>query len=158
MDIGCYPINTSRFVLESEPNRVLGQMFFDPDFNVDRLASVILDFGSVQSSFVCGTQHVPYQRMHFFCTKGRVEIEIPFNAPPDRPCRIFVCRGDLDPEVRTLPVCDQYTIQGDLFSRAIRGEIDQALPIEDSVCNMAVIDAVFRSAETSNWVDPQHLV
>jgi predicted dehydrogenase len=160
MDIGCYPITTSRFVTGREPDRVVGLIERDPTFKVDILASAILDFGDVQSSFVCSTQMVPYQRMHFFGTKGRIEIEIPFNAPPDRPCRIMVSEGDLfghDLEIFELPVCDQYTIQGDRFSEAIRTGSPVAVSLENSILNMAVIDALFKSGETGNWEVPARL-
>lgn len=157
LDIGCYPITTSRFVLDAEPARVFGVLDWDPDFKTDRLASAILDFGDVQSSFVCGTQHVAYQRMHFFGTEGRVEIEIPFNAPPDRPCRIFVAHGNLfgeDIEMIEMPVCDQYTLQGDIFSRCIQEEMDPPVTLEDAVGNMAVIEALFRSSRSGKWEIP----
>jgi predicted dehydrogenase len=121
----------------------------DPQMQTDRLSSALLDFPSGQAVFTCSTQLVPYQRMHFFGTRGRIEIEIPFNAPPDRACRIF-----LDDQIETLPVCDQYTIQGDLFSRAIRGEGEVPVPLADAVCNMAVIDALFRSAQSGLWETP----
>jgi predicted dehydrogenase len=130
----------------------------DPDMHIDRLASGILDFPSGPSALTCGTQLVPYQRMHFFGTKGRIEIEIPFNAPPDRPCRIFVDDGsDLfgaGIQTEALPICDQYTIQGDVFSQAIRGEGEVPVPLDDAVRNMAVIDALFRSAESGAWETP----
>ncbi len=90
MDIGCYPITMSRFIFGEEPVRVVGTLERDPDFGTDRLASVILEFSSGQSIFTCGTQAAYFQRMHFLGTSGRVEIEIPWNAPNDRPCRIFV--------------------------------------------------------------------
>ncbi len=157
MDIGCYPIVTSRFVLGREPKRVFGVLEMDPEFNVDRLASGILDYGDVQSSFACSTQMVAHQRMLFFGTTKKVEVEIPFNAPPDRPCRLFVSGGDLfgeDVETIELPVCNQYTIQGDLFSSCIRGERNPPMTLEDSVQNMAVIDALFRSAESGQWEKP----
>lgn len=159
LDIGCYPINTSRFMFGAEPTRVLGLLERDPDFKTDRLASVILDFPAGQSIFTCSTQLVYYQRMQFLGTKGRIEIEIPFNAPNDRPCRIFVDDGrDVfggGVQIESLPVCDQYTIQGDIFSRAIRGDGDVPVPLEDAVRNMAVIDAVFRSAESGRWERPK---
>lgn len=154
LDIGCYPIHTSRFVTGREPQRVFGLMEDDPDFQVDRLCSVILDFGDVQSSFVCGTQMVAYQRMHFFGTEGRIEIEIPFNAPPDRPCRVLIARGDLfgrDLEVHELPVCNQYTIQGDLFSRCILEDTEPVVSLEDSIRNMEILDAVVVSARRGCW-------
>jgi predicted dehydrogenase len=155
MDIGCYPINTSRFIFGEEPRRVVSLVERDPDMGIDRLASAILDFPSGQAIFTCSTQLVPYQRMQFFGTAGRIEVEIPFNAPPDRPCRIFVDDGsDLfgaGIRTETFPVCDQYTIQGDRFSQVIRGQGDVPVPMLDAIRNMAVIDALFRSAESGNW-------
>ena len=154
-DIGCYPINTSRFIFGEEPRRVMSLVERDPDMHIDRLASALLDYPSGQAVFTCGTQLVPYQRMQLFGTAGRIEIEIPFNAPPDRPCRIFVDDGsDLfgaGIETVTFPVCDQYTIQGDLFSRAVRGQGEVPVSIDDAVRNMAVIDALFRSEKSGRW-------
>lgn len=158
MDIGCYPITLARFVFDAEPRRCLGLVERDPQTDVDRLTSAILDFAAGQATFTCSTQLVPYQRMYFFGTRGRIEVEIPFNAPFDRPTRIFVDDGsDLSGgSVKTLefPICNQYTIQCDLFSRAVRGESPQPIPLEDALHNMAVIDALFRSAETGRWETP----
>jgi predicted dehydrogenase len=158
-DIGCYPINTSRFMFGEELRRVMALVERDPEMDTDRLTSGMLDFPSGQAVFTCSTQLVPYQRMQFFGTRGRIEIEIPFNAPPDRPCRIFVDDGsDLfgaGIQTETFPVCDQYTIQGDLFSQAIRGQGEVPVPIDDAVRNMAAIDALFRSAASGRWETPQ---
>ncbi len=155
MDIGCYPITTSRFVFQQEPTKVLGLIERDPQMGTDRLTSAILEFPSGRATFTSGTQLVPYQRMHFFGTKGRIEVEVPFNAPIDRPCRIFIDTGsDLfggGIETETIPACDQYTIQGDLFSRAIRENTEVPVTLEHAVQNMAVIEAIFRSARTGNW-------
>ncbi len=159
MDIGCYPINTSRFVFGEEPSRVSGIIEKDPEMRIDRLTSAILDFPSGQSIFTCSTQLVSYQRMQFLGTKGRIEIEIPFNAPIDRPCRIFiddgrdVFGGGITTE--TFPMCDQYTIQADAFSRAVREGTEVPVPLEDAIKNMAVIEAIFRSAESGKWETPQ---
>lgn len=157
-DIGCYPITTSRFIFGEEPSRVIGLVERDPEFNTDRLASVILDFPSGQCIFTCSTQLVPYQRMQFLGTKGRIEIEIPFNAPNDRPCRIFIDDGrDVfggGVITESFPTCDQYTVQGDVFSRAVRGDGDVPVSIEDAIGNMAVIEAVFRSVQTGRWQRP----
>jgi len=157
-DIGCYPITTSRFIFGEEPSRVIGLLERDPEFNTDRLASVVLDFPSGQCVFTCSTQLVPYQRMQFLGTKGRIEIEIPFNAPKDRPCRIFIDDGrdvfGSGVVTESFSACDQYTIQGDVFSRAVRGDGEVPVSLEDAICNMAVLEAVFRSAETGRWQRP----
>ena len=159
MDIGCYPITVSRFVFGEEPRRCLGLVERDPRMGTDRLTSAVLDFPSGQSVFTCSTQLAPYQRMQFYGTRGRIEVEIPFNAPADRPVRIFVDDGSdvfgSGVEVLEFDSCDQYTIQGDLFSRAVREGVEQPIPLEDAVRNMAAIEAIFRSAESGAWEAPQ---
>ncbi len=158
LDIGCYPITTSRFIFGEEPRRAMALIERDPEMHIDRLSSGLLDFPSGQSSFTCSTQLAPYQRMHLFGTRGRIEIEIPFNAPVDQACRIFIDDGSdvygAGIQTETFPVADQYTIQGDLFSRAVRGEGDVPVPLENAVGNMAVIDALFRSAASGRWETP----
>jgi predicted dehydrogenase len=159
MDIGCYPINTARFLFDEEPLRVSGAVENDPNFKCDRLTSAILEFPSGQAAFTCSTQLVPYQRMQLLGTRGRIEIEIPFNAPNDRPCRIFIDDGrDLfggGITQETFPICDQYTIQGDAFSRAVREGTAPPVPLTDAIKNMAVIEAVFRSAASGVWQTPE---
>ena len=157
MDIGCYPITTSRLVFGEEPRRVIGLIERDPEMKIDRLTSAILDYPSGQASFLCSTQMVGYQRAHFFGTEGRLEIEIPFNAPNDRPCRVFLDGGDpFGGNLQTIEfeTCDQYTIQGDRFSKAILEDSEVPTPLEDALKNMRVIEAIFRSAETGRWEEP----
>ena len=158
MDIGCYLVAMSRYVFGAEPRRVMALIDRDPDFAIDRLTSGILDFGSRQAIFTCGTQMAAYQRVQIFGTMGRIEIEIPFNAPPDRACRIFIDDGSdlFGKGIQTIafPVVDQYTLQGDEFSRAIREGRPSRFPLEDAVNNMAVIDALFRSAKSNQWETP----
>jgi len=158
MDIGCYPVTASRFIFGEEPSRVLGLIERDPDMKIDRLISVILDFPSGQSIFTCGTQLVPYQRMQFLGTRGRIEIDIPFNAPNDRPCRILIDDGrdvfEGGVETETVPTCDQYMLQGDLFSKAVREGGDVPVSVDDAVKNMGVIEAIFRSADSGKWERP----
>lgn len=158
LDIGCYPIFISRFIFGEEPSRVIALIERDPDWKIDRLTSAVLDFNCGQSIFTCSTQLAYYQRMQFFGTRGRIEVEIPFNAPNDRPCRIFIDESrdvfGSGITIETIPACDQYTIQGDLFSRAIREGGEVPVPLENSIRNMAVIEALFRSAESGRWETP----
>lgn len=152
MDIGCYCISLSRFIFGAKPWRVCGVMEEDPNMKVDRLTSGILEFANGTSTFTCATQLVPYQRVNIFGTKGRIEIEIPFNAPSDRPCKVWYEDGNMIEEV-VLEVCDQYTIQGDLFSRAVLEDRGVPVPLEDVVANMQVIEALIHSARSSSWVN-----
>jgi predicted dehydrogenase len=151
MDIGCYTISLARFIFGAEPQKVCSLMEYDPKLEVDRIASAVLDFGRGTSTFTCSTQMAPFQRVNIFGTRGRIEIEIPFNAPPDQPCRLWLQTQNKTEEI-SFPICDQYTIQGDLFSRAILNDTDVPTPLEDAVANMKVIDALVESAKTGSWV------
>jgi len=153
MDIGCYCISLARLIFDSEPQRVLGKIEYDPSFRTDRICSGILDFGMGTSTFTCSTQLVPYQRVNIFGTKGRIEIEIPFNAPPEEPCRMFFQCKDKIEEIE-IKICDQYTMQGDLFSLAIIKNEKVPTPLEDAVANMKVLEAVIQSANKESWCKP----
>jgi predicted dehydrogenase len=155
MDIGCYLLVTSRFIFGEEPRRVLGLVERDGASGVDVLTSMVLDYPSGQAVGTCSTRLVPYQRVQIFGTRGRLEVEIPFNAPPDRPCRLFVDDGrDVfggGTETIELPACDQYTIQGDRFAQAIQEGGEVSYPLEMTRANMVLIEALFRSAEHDRW-------
>jgi len=158
MDIGCYPVKVSRMVFGEEPRRVAAAIVRDPQFGTDTLTSAALEFPSGHAVFTCSTQVVANQSMQFMGTTGRLWLDIPFNAIPDQVSRLRLDDGsDLNGSgvtVEEFPPCDQYTIQGDLFSRAIREHGQPPVPLEDSVLNMAVIDALFRAAETGKWEEP----
>jgi predicted dehydrogenase len=154
MDIGCYCISLSRFIFDAEPERVVGIIELDPTFGTDRLTSGMMDFGAGTSTWTCSTQLQAYQRVIIFGTEGRVEIEIPFNAPPDVPCRLWLQRGTETQEI-AFEVVDQYTIQGDLFSLSVLEDTPVPTPIEDAVANMKVIEAIITSAKSGTWVSLQ---
>jgi predicted dehydrogenase len=149
-DIGCYLVNTSRMIFEQEPRRVCALIDRDPTLGIDRLSSMLLDFPGGHAVGTCSMQLGPGQGVMIAGTRGRIEIEIPFNAPPDRPTRIFVYDGGAREEV-ALETCDQYTLQGDHFAQAIRDGSPAPYPLEDSVKNMRVIDALFRSGASGAW-------
>ena len=151
MDIGCYCISLSRFLFDKEPVRVLGHIDYDPVLQTDRMASGILDFSTGTATFTCSTQLAPYQRVNILGTKARIEIEIPFNAPADKPTRIWLHTKDGTEEM-VFDTANQYTIQCDLFSKAILNNEPVPTPLEDAVNNMKVIEAVFESARRKKIV------
>jgi predicted dehydrogenase len=151
LDIGCYPISVARFLYEGEPARVFGIVEDDPTFKTDRLVSAILDFGRGTASFTCGTQLAPHQWVTIAGTRGQVDVEIPFNAPPDAPCRIWVQTGGTRTEER-LPVADQYSLQAAAFARAVLDDTPVPTPITDAVANLRVIGAIHESAARGAWV------
>jgi predicted dehydrogenase len=154
MDIGCYPISLSRFIFDAEPQRVIAHIERDPALKIDRLVSATMEFFQGTSTFTCGTQLVPHQRVNIFGTSDRLEIEIPFNAPHDRPCRAWLHIGTkpgTQPEELTFETCDQFTLQADAFARAIQDDTPVPTPLADAVANMRVIERLTASAAKSTW-------
>jgi predicted dehydrogenase len=148
MDIGCYNINASRMLFAAEPVRIEAAVRRDPAMGIDTLSSAVLEFpGGGQATFTCSIQSEDYQRVHIVGTAGRIEIEIPFNIPPDRETRIFVTAAGAPPvapatETLVFPAEDQYTIQARLFARSILDDTPVPVPTSDAIANMKVIDAI----------------
>lgn len=151
MDIGCYSISLSRFIYNQEPQRAIGAMEFDPQLTIDRLASVILEFAHGTATFTCSTQLTPYQRVQILGSQGRIEIEVPFNPIPNQPTYLQHERNGASERI-TIPPCNQYTIQADLFSQAIIENLLVPTPLEDAVANMRTLDAIRASVQLGEWV------
>jgi predicted dehydrogenase len=158
LDIGCYCVHVARHAFGRAPARVVGLVDRDPAMHIDRLTSALMDFGDGHCIFTCSTQMVPYQRVQFLGTRGRIEVEIPFNAPQGSTTRLLIDDGsDVTGRgivTEVVPACDQYAEQGDAFARAVLENGEVPVPLEDAIENMTVIDAVFRSAKTERWERP----
>jgi predicted dehydrogenase len=151
MDIGCYNISVSRWIFAAEPERACGALERDATFATDRLASGILEFGRGTATFTCSTQLVPFQRVDIFGTEGRIEVEVPFSPQPHQPSRIWHQHDGRTDELLIEP-CNQYTLQGDRFSRAVLDGTEVPTPLEDAVANMRALEAVVASARIGRWV------
>ena len=158
MDVGCYPITLARWLFNAEPIEVTGVLEYDPEFNVDRVGSGLLRFPTGQATFTCGSQLVAYQSMQIYGTEGRIAAQIPFTPPFDQPSRLVIDDGSAfagaAAEEIEFPAVDQYRLQGERFSEAVRGIGHVPTTLEDAIGNMAVIDAIFRSAKSRRWESP----
>lgn len=153
-DIGCYAVLAGRWFFESEPLRVVASVDTDPGFGTDRCTSALLDFGlGRQLVFSVSTQAGPFQRLTIVGSRGRLEMALPFNPPPDHACIVTLDGGDAPSQVRFEAV-DQYRLQAEAFSRAIRTAAPDATALDDAVRNMRTIDALFRSARTGRFEAP----
>ncbi len=144
MDIGCYPISISRFLFNEEPKKVYSKIEYHPEFKTDTLATVILEFENGTSSFFSSTLIPDNQQVEIFGSEGRIEIEVPFNPAPDNPAKIWLYQNGRKEEM-VFNSCDQYTMQGDLFSLAILKDKPVPTPLQDAVDNMKVIERILNS-------------
>jgi predicted dehydrogenase len=155
-DIGCYAVVAGRFFFGAEPLRVMALIDRDPDFKTDRTATVIADFGAGRRlDFTVSTQSTPYQRLHLVGTQQRLEIEVPFNAAQGESMRIALDNGSAhagkNATFEVLPPADQYTLQCDAFAQAVRGVQPLPYGLDDAICNMKVIDAMYASGASNQW-------
>ena len=154
-DLGCYACTVSRFIFADEPTRVIALIDRDPEFGTDRLSSAILDFPTGQVTFYVSTQTARYQGIVILGDEGWLRFEIPFVPLPPFDCAIHIGGNEFPgPHAKeAIPIeqVNQYTLQGERFSRLIRGEDIEQWPLENAVANMRIIDALFRSAESQRW-------
>ncbi len=151
MDVGCYPVNVARLLFGAEPTAVKSSILRDPDFGTDAVTSAVLDFGGRHATFTCSTQIEDKQSVSIVGTEGRIEVEIPFNIPPDRPTRLLHIAGGDPPvapqiQVHEFPAADQYGIQADGFSRAIRDDTPVPTDPRDAVANLVVMERIVANA------------
>jgi predicted dehydrogenase len=143
MDIGCYSISLSRFLFNAEPINVCANIEVHPEFGTDTLATAILEFENGTSAFFSSTLMPDMQQAEVFGSKGRIVFDLPFNPVADKPARIWLWQGDRKEEI-IFDSCDQYTLQGDLFSLAIIKNTPVPTPLQDALDNMIVIERLFK--------------
>ena len=159
-DIGCYAVVAGRYVFEAEPLRAVALVDRDSTLGIDRTTSGLLDFGAGrQLAFSVSTQCCSHQRVIVLGARGRIEMEIPFNAPQGAVSRIRIdSTGALDGSgttVETLAEVDQYQRMVEDFSRTVRGESAPFWGLDDALPQMAVIDALRRSERSAAWAPVQ---
>ena len=154
MDIGCYSISVSRLLFKSEPKSVLASIEYHPAYEIDILATGILEFENGSSSFFCATQLDNTQQAQIFGTKGSIRFELPFNPPNDRASKLWLTKDDIVTEFE-FEICDQYTLQVDAFSAAILENSTIPLPLNDSVNNMIVLEKLHESHSLGRRVKTQ---
>ena len=158
-DIGCYAVAAGRWFFEAEPERVIALMDRDPAFGTDRTTSALLDFGhGRQLALSVCTQAARYQRIQLVGTRGRIEIELPFNPTEADACRYHVHgiggAGAAAPQTATLPPVDQYQLQMESFSHAVRHDPPSAAGLDDALANMRVLEALFASEKSGRFERP----
>jgi predicted dehydrogenase len=159
-DVGSYTVAGCRMAFGAEPTRALGLFEHDPDFGTDRLTSAILDFSAGQSTILISTQAGPstggsHQHLGLIAEKGWVRMDFPYAHSVPSPCHLFIGGASSigskpAREIAFEPV-NQYRLQAERFSALVRGERAPAFPIETSIANMRVLDALRRSAASGGW-------
>ena len=152
MDVGCYPVSIARFLFNTEPKRVTASLDYHPEYKVDIHASAILDFEEGRAIISSSIQLCEDQKVKLLGTEGSIDFDIPFNPEHDKPAKIWLIKENSRKEI-SMEVCNQYSLQVDLFSKAILTNSTVPVSLSDAVQNMVVIDAIKESSRLGKSID-----
>ncbi len=159
-DLGSYIIAACSVIFGRAPLRVVAALDFDPVFKIDRLSTIMLDYGEGHATFTVGMQSGPsvggtHQQFSILGTNGWLRCDSPYAQRQPRESHIFLgdhtAAGSYESSSLVFPAVNQYTLQMERFSRLVLGENVPRWPIEDSVTTLRVIEAAFESARRQEW-------
>lgn len=147
-DVGCYPINAARYLLDSEPEAVTVQALFSEEHDgVDMMASGLVEFPQqVGLTFDCGMWAASENSLTIKGTEGSITIPKAFlYGEQEKAAFTVTVKGEQ--KVETVPDVNQYTLQIDDFGRSVINDVEPRFPATDAIRNMRVIDAALKSAK-----------
>ena len=148
MDVGCYCIHVMRYLADEEPRTVLGRSLDEPKSGVDLTFAGMLVFpGGCLGLFSGSFRTARDFQLEIVGSRGRLLVPMAFKPDPTH----SVLRLEVEEKTRDLPVRNggnPYRLQVDHFSRSVLEGRPLALPFEDALGNMAVIEALRSSART----------
>jgi D-xylose 1-dehydrogenase (NADP+, D-xylono-1,5-lactone-forming) len=153
LDVGCYPINAIRYILNCEPEALTVNAFFSPSHgNVDMMASGLLEFSKgVSATFQCSMWAEYKNSLQIFGTKGRIEIPFAFSCNTETG-NFFISSKGKRTEV-SVPKVNQYILQIEHFNDSILTNEPYPISLEDSINNTRVLQACLKSAQERRRVE-----
>lgn len=150
-DIGIYPLNTTRFILDAEPTAVRGYTA-SPDApfeDVDEHVAFTLDFEEgLHATGHASFNAEPESRLRIVGTEGIIDIEPVFHIQARR--TLTLRRGD--DELAVTATTDEVAEEFDYFAHAVRTESPIEPDGEDGLADMEIIEAIYASAESGSAV------
>lgn len=159
-DMGGYVLSALTMVFGRPPVRVIAAIDRDPVWGIDRLSSGMLDYGDSHASITVSTQAGPagrgtHQLMSVLGSTGWIRLDYPLAHALPHESHIFIggesSYGCVETSTLTFDPVNQYTLQGERFSRYLLGEDVPSWPIETALVTMRIIDALFRSSRSHQW-------
>jgi predicted dehydrogenase len=153
MDLGIYPLNTARFVLDADPHSVQASMDSSHEAFADvpdERASFRLDFPEGVSA-VCTASQNAHQSSHLQITGTEGELRLDPVFFPDQPRKLQVRRGDVDAAL-DFDQQSQMTEEFDYFADCVLSETEPHPDGEDGLTDMQILKAIYEAAETDSAI------
>lgn len=153
-DAGCYAVYATRFVMSAEPVQVRGMSHDSGNWGIDTTFSGSMKFANGAIGNITTNMEQPFR---CFITidgsKGRIEIPGMF----DDSGPIIIKRGDgrngENTEIISTPAPYRFVVQFDEFSECVLTGKKPEFPAEDGLRNTAVVEALYRAADSGSPVD-----
>ena len=151
-DIGIYPLNTARFLLNADPIAAIGQTGSSHDAfaDVDETVSFTIEFpDDVYAS--CFASHNARQSSSISITgtEGQLRIEPAFFQDEAR--ELHLSRGDGRASV-TFETVDQMHEQFEYFTDRVRGDAPIHPDGDHGLVDIRAMEAVYEAADRGEWV------
>ena len=153
LDVGCYGVSVSRWLMGKEPVGVQGQAFYhasgaDVHF-VGSLRFPDNGLATLEASFISALQQT------YTILGTRRAIELPHNAfiPWQKEAEFIVRDQEAEAgERQVIAGADEYQLMVEHFSDAVSGKVPLAFSPEESVRNMRVLDGLAEAAQTGRTI------
>jgi D-xylose 1-dehydrogenase (NADP+, D-xylono-1,5-lactone-forming) len=145
MDVGCYAVNFCRAVYGHAPIAVGARVYAPGMDEVERSANAVLDFGEGQFGLIDSSFELPRRQIvEAIGERGTLTIHVPF-TPGTAETIVTVALEDQTISQR-IPGVDQYRLEVEHFAACVRSGTPPALRLEESLENLATIEAIYTSA------------
>ncbi|WP_123534418.1 D-xylose 1-dehydrogenase Gfo6 [Halosimplex salinum] len=153
MDLGVYPLNTSRFVLDEDPTAVHASTVEGPsEFDgLEQYCAFTMEFPSgVVAECDTGYQVAGDNYFEVGGTHGRIRVDVPFNVDADRKITI---RGSGEETVVEPDEPSEMVEEFDYFATGVLTDMDIAPDGEHGLFDMRLTEAIYESGENGGLVD-----
>jgi xylose dehydrogenase (NAD/NADP) len=153
-DAGCYAVYATRFVMSAEPVQVRGMSHDSGDWGIDTTFSGSMKFANGAIGNITTNMEQPF-RCYITIDGSKGRIEIPGMFDDSGP--IIVKSGDgrngEKTEIISTPAPYRFVVQFDEFSECVLTGKKPAYPAEDGLRNTAVVEALYKSANSGSAVN-----
>jgi len=148
-DVGCYPVNFTRFLLGREPDEVFGWQVTGSS-GVDVVFAGQMRFvGDVLAQFDCGFRSPFRASLELVGSKGVISLPNPFKPMFGDTIHLFREAGL---ELITVPAQELYAGEVEDMADAILESRSPRISLEDSRANISVLVALLESARTGKAI------
>lgn len=145
MDVGCYAINFCRAVYGRAPSAVAARIYATEPGAVEHTTSAVLDFGVGRFGLIDSSFALPARQVaEVIGEQGTLTIPMPFLTGIHETEVVLALEGQTIHQ--KISAADAYRLEVEHFGACVRSGTSPALNLDETLENLATIEAVYQSA------------